>query len=240
MIDWRIQELADTASTNDDVKKAALDGAAEGLVVWAHQQAKGRGRQGRLWESPIGNLYCSILLRPPLLFSEWGLFSFVAALAVKDTILTFAPNAFLTLKWPNDVLVDHKKISGILLETIEHGIIIGVGINVQHHPSNSPYPTTSLQAIGTNSQNLRLILDTLLKHLHRWETILKTEGFSPVRLAWLDNAMKGDLVVRLPQETLQGRFIDLNQNGHLCLHLADGSERAIASGEVFSHPKDNA
>ena len=125
MMDWRIRQLAETSSTNDEAKRAAEAGEDEGLVVWALKQTAGRGRHGRLWESPEGNIYCSVLLRPDCDARHAGHYSFVAALALADTVHEFLPNAAVTLKWPNDVLVDGKKISGILLESPAAARLIG-------------------------------------------------------------------------------------------------------------------
>ena len=102
-----------TASTNDDAVKAAEAGEAEGLVIWALRQTAGKGRHGRAWESPEGNLYCSVLLRPKEGTREAGLYSFVAALALYDTVRQCLPVAEIALKWPNDVLVEGEKIAGI-------------------------------------------------------------------------------------------------------------------------------
>ncbi len=149
---FRLRQVAVTASTNEDAKQAAIDGEAEGLVVQALRQTAGRGRQGRVWESPEGNLYMSVLLRPACGPQAAGHYSFVAALAVFDTVRAFLPQAEVLLKWPNDVLVNGKKISGLLLEAapVENGrmdwLVLGIGVNVLHHPENALYPTTSLAA----------------------------------------------------------------------------------------------
>src|SRR5262249_14501963 len=102
---WRVRWLEGTASTNDDARRAAEAGEAEGLVIAAKRQTAGRGRQGRVWESPEGNLYCSVLLCPKSIPRDAGLYSFVAALAVYDVVAALLPQANIRLKWPNDVLV---------------------------------------------------------------------------------------------------------------------------------------
>ena len=127
---WRVRELDATSSTNDDVKKAAEAGEAEGLVVVAKRQTAGRGRHGRVWESPEGNLYCSMLLRPADMQATGAFYSFVAALALRDTVAALLPGAAVTLKWPNDVLVGGRKIAGILLEGGPQWLVIGIGLNV--------------------------------------------------------------------------------------------------------------
>ena len=232
MIDWHVRVLPETASTNDDVKKAAEQGEAEGLIVQALRQTAGRGRHGRVWESPVGNLYCSALLRPPALDTTAGFYSFVAALALADTVAAHADQAVVTLKWPNDVLANGKKISGILLERVANALVIGMGLNVAHHPGESSYPATSLWDLGAHTV-LSDVLHRLLDRLANWDAVLRRDGFAPIRTAWLARALTGPLTVKLPTATVDGEFAGLSNQGHLRLRLADGAERSIASGDVF-------
>jgi len=229
---WRINQLTETASTNDDVKRAAEAGEAEGLVICAARQTAGRGRHGRAWESPQGNLYCSVLLRPNDLQNA-GRYSFVAAMAFYDTVRQCLPIADITLKWPNDVLVEDEKIAGILLEAGPGWLVIGMGLNILHHPETALYPATSLLAAGGGDKPLDEILDMLLQNVDHWYGVMQKEGFAPVRAAWLKRAHKGRLSVRLSEGTLEGVFADLDAEGRLGLRLADGSERAISSGDVW-------
>ena len=115
-------------STNEEAKRLAGSDAPEGTVVWAREQSAGRGRRGRAWVSGHGNLYCSILLRPDCHAFKAMQLSFVAALAMADAVASVLPKgAFVNCKWPNDVLVEGRKISGILLESqnIPLGVWIG-------------------------------------------------------------------------------------------------------------------
>ncbi len=146
-------------STNDEARRLAQAGAAHGTVVAARQQTAGRGRVGRSWVSPPGNLYLSVLLRLDLPLARLAELSFVAALAVADMVDSFLPPDFrAALKWPNDVLVEGAKISGILIEQGETATIVGIGVNVGHCPTGTPYPVTSLvqQAARVNSLSPRL------------------------------------------------------------------------------------
>lgn len=235
---FRLRLLNETASTNEDAKFAAAAGEAEGLVIQALRQTAGKGRQGRSWESPEGNLYVSVLLRPRLDPQQTALFSFAAALAVHQAVREALPEAALALKWPNDVLVSDKKISGILLEAAppENGLVdwlvVGAGINVAHHPETALYPTTSLAAEGAQV-TAEKILEAFLEGLDHWRSTLSRDGFEPLRKAWLAHAKTGPMKVRLPQETLEGAFGGLDSHGNLILRLADGAERAIAAGDVF-------
>lgn len=234
---YRLQCVPVTESTNADAKKAAQAGEAEGLVVQALRQTAGRGRLGRVWESPEGNLFVSVLLRPRCSTQEGGLYSFVAALAVRDTVREFLPQADIKLKWPNDVLVDGKKISGILLETELNEmnevawLVVGVGINVLHCPENG----ASLHKLTCHSREIEVeaVLEIFLANFEKWRQVFLSEGFAPIRTAWLENAKTGVLTARLPQEVFEGEFVGLDERGSLILRLAEGSERTIASGDVF-------
>jgi BirA family biotin operon repressor/biotin-[acetyl-CoA-carboxylase] ligase len=232
-----IRRLETTESTNDDARKAAETGTAEGLAIWALEQKSGRGRRGRPWQSPPGNLYCSVLLRPELEVKNFGFYSFIVALAISDVVRGLLPDAIVELKWPNDVLVGGKKISGILLEsgtTQGQGwLVIGMGVNVRHFPENPLYPVTSLMAEGIEPPPLEDMLQLLLRTLGNWCDILKNLGFPPVRAAWLDRARKGKMLARLPDQEIAGTFGDLDNQGNLRLILPDGTERCITTGDVF-------
>ncbi|NTU77616.1 MAG: biotin--[acetyl-CoA-carboxylase] ligase, partial [Alphaproteobacteria bacterium] len=233
------RQLEATASTNEDAKAAALAGEAEGLVIQALRQTSGRGRQGRGWESPEGNFYASVLLRPRCAPREAGFYSFIAALAVSDAVRSFLPRAEIQLKWPNDVLVGGKKISGVLLEASPVDkdavawLVIGMGVNVRQHPENGLYPATSLAAEGAGGASVDKVLERLLESLERWREAFLQDGFASIRKAWLEQAKRGPIVARLPHETVEGAFEGLDENGRLILQLADGAKRAIAAGDVF-------
>lgn len=231
---FSIRRFETTASTNDDAKQAAEQGAAQGLVIHALQQTAGRGRQGRQWQSPPGNLYCSVLLRPQMARKDYGRYSFIAALAICDAIRDFLPDAAVELKWPNDVLVNGKKISGILLEAGEGWLVIGMGVNIQHLPENPLYPVTSLAAENALAPSPELVLNKILTALSSWYDIVEAEGFSPIRAAWLSRARKGPMRVRQPDGSeIQGQFADLDPEGNLRLLLPDGIEKSINTGDVF-------
>lgn len=141
-------------STNSEAARLLAAGADHGLVVRANRQLAGRGRRGRVWASPTGNLYCSLLVRPPSSApAPLATLTYVAALAVYALVRAALPaTRAVTLKWPNDVLVDGAKVSGILLESQSGAagpaVIIGVGVNVVSHPTDTPYKVTDLAAAG--------------------------------------------------------------------------------------------
>lgn len=235
---FTVRPLEITASTNEDIKHAAIIGEAEGLVVTAKRQTAGRGRQGRLWSSPEGNLYASVLLRPQCRMEDVGLYSFVAAMAVHAAVQRALPSADVQVKWPNDVLVNDKKISGILIETSggQSGYLewmaMGIGINVTSFPDDLPYAATSLRSEGAH-EDAEDVLSYVLTALDQWRLTLKHDGFWPLRRAWLAAAKGGGMRVRLPKEEVIGQFAGLDERGRLILRLADGLERAIDTGDVF-------
>lgn len=235
---YRVHTLEVTASTNEDVKKAALSGEAEGLVVKARKQTGGKGRMGRVWESPEGNLYFSLLLRPRCGLQEAAFYSFVTALAVQESLNKLAPDLPVALKWPNDVLAANKKVSGILLETsgATYGLIdwlsIGVGINVASCPVGVLYPTTSLVNEGFPA-DADDVFEAFLNSFDRWRLTLKHDGFRPIRRAWLASARGGAMKIRHSDRVEEGLFGGIDDRGALILRLPDGVEKAIDTGDVF-------
>jgi BirA family biotin operon repressor/biotin-[acetyl-CoA-carboxylase] ligase len=228
------------ASTNDEAKRLARNGAAEGLIVCAKRQTAGRGRRGRTWVSPAGNLYASILLRPGCRAATAAQLGFVAALGVAGGIGEVAPGIALQCKWPNDLLARGKKVSGILLETeMVAGdrpdfVVLGVGVNLVSSPRDTPYPATSLAEEGVPGVAAQAMLGAFVRHFADWLARWRDEGFAPIRAAWLSQAMGVGEPIRvwLERDTLDGRFLDLADDGALLLGLPDGSRR-IAAGEIF-------
>ncbi len=239
---WRLQAFEVLDSTNAEALRLAADGATERTAVWARWQEAGRGRQGRLWESPAGNLYVSFLLCPDVAPAEAAQLGFVAALAVTDTVSGLLPNAAVALKWPNDVLLDGEKVAGILLESVAgprggvRAIVVGIGINVVAAPSQARYPTTSLHAAGAaTTLDAAGVLEVLAAAFAEWVARWEAAGFQPLREAWLARAKGlGQMIeARLPEATLRGRFEDLDRDGTLLLRQADGGLRRVTAGDVY-------
>ncbi|HEX3468095.1 MAG TPA: biotin--[acetyl-CoA-carboxylase] ligase [Candidatus Elarobacter sp.] len=224
-------------STNDEAKALARAGAPHGTVVSARAQSAGRGRIGRSWASPPGNLYCSVVLRPTVAFARVAELGFVAALAVGDVVEARIARGTVSLKWPNDVLVDGAKVAGILLECEAADgsapwVVAGIGLNVATAPSGLPYPVASLRAQGASIDApaaLDDLLDALRSRLDEWEG----DGFARVRVAWLERALRrdGPIRVRSGERELIGRLADLDADGALIVQTAAGRERVVA-GDV--------
>lgn len=230
---WTLVALDSVGSTNDEAARLADSGAPEGTVVWAREQHGGRGRRGRSWASPPGNLYCSTILRPECPAARAAELGFVAALAVGDLV---PASRAIRLKWPNDVLVDGGKIAGILLESaiaqdgrVEH-VVAGIGINVAFAPqlAEMRYPGASLG--GTVEAALEGLTRALATRLAQW----RRDGFGVVREAWLAQAgpLGAEVDVRLGEGLVRGRFAGLDHEGALLLDTAEGP-RKIVSGELL-------
>ena len=178
-------------STNDEAKRLARDGAAEGTLVWALEQTAGRGRRGRAWRSPRGNLYTSVIMRPSCPTDRAAQLGFVTALAVGDGLRSlFPPLDNLSYKWPNDVLLNGRKIAGILLEsetTALDGlgfVVVGVGINLVTSPRNTEFPATSIMEEDLGEVAPKAMLEAFTRHFQLWESRWRECGFAPVRAAW--------------------------------------------------------
>ena len=228
--------MAETGSTNADLLALAKDGAAEGLWLRAERQFAGRGRQGREWASPAGNLYASTLVRLRDGDPAAPTLALVIAVALDEVIEHLLPPAHVArLKWPNDLLIDGAKLSGILLERADDAVVIGVGVNVAHHPVLADRPTTSLAALDVAITPGELI-DRLADMFAAWLSIWRGEGLAPVIVRWSARAHPpgSALTARLPDGTsVSGRFERLDQHGALVLRLADGATRVIHAGDVF-------
>jgi BirA family biotin operon repressor/biotin-[acetyl-CoA-carboxylase] ligase len=233
--------LEAVGSTNDEARQLGRGGASGGTVVWAKRQEAGRGRQGRSWHSPEGNLYCSVLLRPPCRLSEAAQLSFVAALALEEALAAALPGGIeRKLKWPNDVLVEGRKVAGILLEA-ETGaagelafVVLGMGINVAHHPADSDRPTSSLRAFGSACE-AHALLFLLLNAFARWQERWLREGFSCIRSNWLARSYEpgAPVTVRLIGEKLEGAFAGLDAAGTLLIDVGGPAPRRVSAGDVF-------
>lgn len=225
------------------MQRFARSGEPGGLIVSADEQTSGRGRQRRVWLSPVGGLYCSFLLRPqcpPRRAPELG---FVAAVAVADAVRELLDSAgMVSCKWPNDVLVDGRKIAGILVESATSAgnqldyVVVGIGINLAEHPDPSEvmFPATSLAGSGSPGVSPRTALAALARAMAHWLGRWEAEGFAAVRNAWRAVAHRpGDpLVVRLGDGELAGAFIDLDVDGALLLQTTTG-RRVVTAGDCF-------
>jgi BirA family biotin operon repressor/biotin-[acetyl-CoA-carboxylase] ligase len=213
----------------------AADGAAEGLWLRAERQTAGRGRLGRDWVSPPGNLYASTLVRIGEGDPSAATLAFVAAVALQEVVAAYSDPASLTLKWPNDLLLDGAKLSGILLERSGPAVVVGVGVNLATHPRDLDRAVTSLAAAGFGAPDASLFLVDLAEAFERWLAIWRRDMVA-VLARWqaLAHPRGTALSVRLPGgEAREGLFDGLDGDGALRLRLADGGIELIHAGDVF-------
>lgn len=237
-----VEHYPEVASTNDLARQRAERGAEEGLVILADRQVAGRGRHGRAWDSPLGNLYASVLLRPRAPLASSATLSLVAALAVIEALDPFVGDrSRLRAKWPNDVLLDGNKTAGVLLEGADDGrgntawLVIGIGVNVARAPEALARGTTSVQAATGVAVTPRTVLDRLLDGLAHRYADWGERGFTALRAAWLARAhgVGSAVTLRLGDEAIQGRFADLGEDGSLLLENELGCLTRYTAGELF-------
>jgi BirA family biotin operon repressor/biotin-[acetyl-CoA-carboxylase] ligase len=237
---WRLRRFESIGSTSDLCAQLAAAGEPEGLAVMALHQTAGRGSRGRNWESPVGNLYLSALLRPPGMLAEGGRWALLVAVALADALTTLLPDpGLLTLKWPNDVLLDGRKVSGILLDATARPdgaidwLVIGCGVNLAHAPA-VPGRRTACVAEFAPPPAPEAMAEGLLARLAHWRAVRALEGFGPIRAAWLARAQPVGTRVRLAygERLLGGTFAGLADDGSLLL-TTGGRVEAFATGEIL-------
>jgi BirA family biotin operon repressor/biotin-[acetyl-CoA-carboxylase] ligase len=235
---WQLDARDSVGSTNDEARALAAAGAGHGTIVWARRQETGRGRRGRGWASPEGNLYCSTILRPDLPFARAGELTFVVGVALADAAASFGVEP--KLKWPNDLQIAGDKLAGILLEaavapdkTVDW-IVAGTGMNIAHHPQLADYHATDLHAAGAPGATVEAVLARYAEALERRLAEWRDQGFDATRAAWLGRAvgLGARIRVRLEHETLEGVFEHIDPSGALILRTERG-RHSITAGDVF-------
>ncbi|WP_338662255.1 biotin--[acetyl-CoA-carboxylase] ligase [Pararoseomonas sp. SCSIO 73927] len=234
-VGWRLLVHDQLPSTADLIRERAEDGEAERLAVLAHRQTAGRGTHGRAWESPAGNLYLSVLLRPASPAREVPQWSLLAAVALHDALTPWAGPG-LALKWPNDLLLKGAKCAGILAEaslSTAGGLdwlALGFGVNLAHAPAVPGRRTASLPAPAPGPEEAAA---AVLAALDRWRALREAQGFAPVRAAWLarGHLPGAALTVTAAGAPLKGLFEGLDDTGALRLRTARGLE-TVTAGQV--------
>lgn len=233
---WRMRIEDSLPSTSDLLLRLAAAGEPERLAVLARRQTGGRGRDGRPWDSPRGNLYISVLLRPKGSAREAGQWGLLAAVALHDALSPFLPKgAPLTLKWPNDLLLDGAKIAGMLCETAADArggiewMVAGLGANLAMAPRLPDRATACLADRGAPPAP-ETVAAGLLHAFDHWCAVQAREGFGPIRAAWMARGPRLDdrLAVR---GGIVGHYAGLAQDGSLLL-AREGRVHAVASGEI--------
>lgn len=236
-MEFHIETYAQLESTQDELIHLIKSGQGEeGKGVQALSQSSGRGRQGRSWEGPMGNLYLSLALKPDIVPRNAGQIAFVAGMAVYETVRSLlGEDKNIALKWPNDVLVDGCKIAGLLIEKHEDFYILGIGLNILAPPDNA----AGLQEMSDKRLPVNPVRDMLLDILSAYITRWEKEGFEVIREQWMRQAafVNEEIKVRLPQETISGIFKGIDNKGALLLETDNQTQR-IWSGDVFLGHQD--
>lgn len=241
---YRREAHGQLSSTSSIALERARAGVAGGLWVTADIQTEGRGRRGRSWTTERGNLAASLLLLDPAEPAIAASVSFVAGLALHQTIIDLAGPALadrLRLKWPNDLLIDRRKVSGILVEGEKladgrFAVVIGMGVNCGSHPDvGAGYVAGDLVSAGAVLDPELLfgrLAFNMAAEIERWD---RGRGFAAIRASWLERAIGvGEAItVNLPDRTIDGNFDTLDGDGRLILKRPDGGRETISAGDLF-------
>jgi BirA family biotin operon repressor/biotin-[acetyl-CoA-carboxylase] ligase len=231
-------------STNAEARRRAVAGERGPVWLMARRQTAGVGRRGRAWDGGEGNLTATLLLtldKPPMEVSQ---LAFVAGLAAWTAITAYVPAGAVTLKWPNDVLIQGHKACGMLIESGPAAAdgtwaAVGIGLNLASYPEAVERPATSVAdhlsgdmlGVPSPDQALAVLAETFDVTLQLW----LSKGFEPIREAWLARAegLGGPCTARLERETVAGVAEGLDADGALLLRLPGGMLRRITAGDVF-------
>jgi len=241
---YRLDQHELVSSTNVLAAEYAKDGDGGHLWVVATQQAQGKGRRGRVWHSPAGNLYASLLLIEEINQTQAASLGFVAGVSLVEAIVAASPDRLalsaLQLKWPNDVLLNGAKLAGILLEHVrlpklnKAALIIGLGVNITQAPRAEFYPTISLKSGGID-----VTPNVVFTHLsHFWAQNFslwhKKDGLDTIRQKWLERAvgLGGEVHVLINQERLSGIFETIDEQCQLVIATDSGKKITVPAGDV--------
>lgn len=248
--DYRLDARALTGSTSDDVAEALRAGDPGRLWIVAARQEKGRGRLGRAWASPEGNLYASLGLVAPCPLHEAPQLGYLAGLALLDAARALAPHAAsrFALKWPNDLLVDGAKCSGLLLEAVarpdgSNGLVIGFGVNVLYAPADAPYPVARLVDVAPDATRERLFVAlsaAVARRLAAFERADPATRLARLRGDWLGEAAgrDGGARVRVGETFRYGRVAGLDSHGRLLFETERGVD-TIDAGDLTLFTRDD-
>ncbi len=241
-----LYELASYDSVDsvvDEAKRLAQQGAEEGTLVWAERQTAGRARLGRPWRSLPGNLYCALVLRPEEPAAVAVQVSYVAAVSLAAAISNLAPPLIeVRFRWPNDVLLYDAKVAGIWLEAAPAAndryewLVLGMAVNVENAPDDLDPPATSLWLEGAPEITVSGLLEVFSRHFLSWINRWSEEGFKPIHRAWSirPHGLGQPLTLQLESESLQGKFVELDEQGVLHMDLSNGQRRQISARHFYS------
>lgn len=241
MIHPPIEAYDELDSTNAEARRRAEAGEVGPVWITAAEQTAGRGRRGRDWSSPRGNLFATLLTLTDRTPAEAAQLSFVAALAACDLADTCLGGGAARLKWPNDVLVHGRKAVGILVESGARAdgrlwLAVGIGVNLRHAPQDVERPAAAFaEHMAGPPPEPVAALEVLAAAFERWRLAWSTQGFAPISEGWSQRAtgIGQRCEARLPHRTLSGVAEGLDHDGALRLRLDDGALERITAGDVF-------
>lgn len=227
-----VHAFASVGSTMDTAHALAMDGAVDGTLVWAAEQTRGRGRQGRTWHSPLGGLYIALILRPRPSVEPTSQLSLVAGLACVEAVRMVC-GLSPCIRWPNDLFIKGKKLAGILVEKRDGVVIVGIGVNVAA-PKEPLKEAISLSEASGRSIELIDVLAAVYERFRisysRWEL----SGFGVIReqlRPWIGIFGK-PVEIQMGSQNLQGVACDIDESGALVVRLDSGLMRSVGMGEV--------
>ncbi len=232
---WIWKDFDSVTSTNDEAI-SFVGKLGQNCIISAKTQTNGRGRRSRIWVSEEGNLYASFAFKIEL--NDLSKIVILSAVATYRTIKNFISNHKIQIKWPNDILVNNEKISGILFERADDNFwIMGLGINIVSNPSlnDANYRATNLKKLGVNvtrTQVLEKFVDVFDELLAQYRNF----GFEKIKKTWLDNAFNLGNAVTIKQEKqiIEGTFLTIDDNGSLILK-SDNKIKKIIVGDLFTN-----
>ncbi len=230
---WAWQDFDILASTNDEAMSLVTK-LNKNCIVSAKMQTKGRGRRAHSWISQEGNLFVSFAFRIEL--TDLSQIVILSAVAIFKTISHFIKNSDIKIKWPNDILINNEKISGILFEKADNDFwVMGVGINIVSNPQieNNNYKTTSFNKLGVIIDRIRVleyfvdVFDNLLEQYNLY-------GFDKIKQTWLDNAynLGNSVIIKQANDIIEGKFLTIDDNGALILQSKNEIKKIIV-GDLF-------
>ena len=237
--DFEILHFKKLSSSNDQAREiASLERICDKKVIICDIQESGRGRMDRKWVGCEGNLFCSILLKPKKKSARMTDFSFIFAVSLCKTmkdVLNFDKNNQISIKnkWPNDILLNDKKVAGILIESASFGtenpyIIAGIGVNLANNPQKTDFPATNLQEFGLEIDKFDFLyefLDNFTKFYQIWQDF----GFSAICKSWLENAwnLSEEVAVKFENSKKIGNFKGIDSDGSMLLEVFDGAKTSL-------------
>lgn len=230
-------------STMAEARRRAERGDYAPVWLLARSQTAGRGRRGRTWASREGNLMATYYGATSATPAELALLGFAAGVAIAEAVSDETGPDRVALKWPNDLLLDGAKVSGLMLDTGAapggHWLALGFGVNLAEAPEGLDQRTAALAQAAAKTPSPEALLQRIRTRLERWSAILVAQGFAPVREAWLARATApgAPLQVRIGAELVAGRFAGLSERGELELATPDGVRR-VAAGDIVAETRE--